>query len=363
MTLTSTPTPLSTSGFDRVRDYIANLPDPAAWDGPSLLARRDSWELALTPEQADLLSSLVEQATAKYGLWSNPETPIEAWREITAPMAEFFERAEASLEGGTGIALLRNLPVRRDNAHIEYNENLLWLIGTRLGQPVNQMGGGTLLARLQDLRGGHRGRDVRPENTNEPLKHHTDGSDLLMLMCVRQATEGGNSFISSSVRTVQEIARRHPELLAPLLEDHFAFDRNEEQPAGDDPYYLTKLCTIVADKISVRYSREMIETAQHAPGAPQLTERQRRLLDVFDEIAAEGGAEIDFRSGDMMIVNNYSVLHARSTFSDPEEVTERRLLVRLWLAMSNGRPLPFDFDRGVNHDPAGRGGVPYKNPA
>jgi hypothetical protein len=27
--------------------------------------------------------------------------------------------------------------------------------------------------------------------------------------------------------------------------------------------------------------------------------------------------------------------------------------------MENGRPLPFDFDRGVNHDGTARGGVPY----
>ncbi|AYA24365.1 hypothetical protein C6369_007560 [Rhodococcus rhodochrous] len=52
-------------------------------------------------------------------------------------------------------------------------------------------------------------------------------------------------------------------------------------------------------------------------------------------------------------------MHGRSEFIDSDDETQRRLLVRLWLAMENGRPLPFDFDRGVNHDGVARGGVPY----
>ncbi|MCZ4536890.1 TauD/TfdA family dioxygenase [Gordonia terrae] len=211
------------------------------------------------------------------------------------------------------------------------------------------MGKGKLLARLQDNRDPRRGRDVRPEDTNEALKHHTDGSDLLMLLCVRQAEEGGNSFISSSARVVQEIARRRPDLLPVLLEDYFPFDRNEEQPEGDDPYYLTRLCTIADGRISGRYSRELIDTAQRAPGALQLTDPQLDLLDTFDAIAAEGGAEVDFRAGDLMIINNYSVLQGRSPFHDPADKIEARLLMRLWLALSEGRPLPFELRPG--HQP------------
>jgi hypothetical protein len=223
------------------------------------------------------------------------------------------------------------------------------------------MGGGRILAHLRDLRDPRRDRETKPEDTNDPLRHHTDGSDLLALMCVRQAVAGGNSFISSSARTVREIARREPELLVPLLEDYFAFDRNEEQPDGEDPFYLTRLCVIIGASISTRYSREMIEGAQTAPGAPPLTARQRRLLDVFDEIAAEGGAEVDFASGDLMIVNNYSVLHGRSRFHDADDPDQARLLLRLWIAMHSSRPLPFDWDRGVNTDGVGRGGVPRKH--
>jgi hypothetical protein len=356
------PTPVVTAGLHRVQTYLANLDDPAIWDPATLESRRTQWDVALSDDEAALMEKIVTAGTEKLGRWSDAPA-IEEWREITAPLSAIFARVHHALEGGVGIARLRNLPVRTGNADVEFDENLLWAIGAHLGRPVNQMGRGKVLARLQDNRDPKRGRDVRPEDTNEPLKHHTDGSDLLMLLCVRQAHEGGNSFVSSSARVVQEIARRRPELLPTLLEDYFPFDRNEEQPAGDFPYYLTRLCTVVNDRISVRYSRELIDTALKAPGAPQLSDAQRELLDTFDAIAAEGGAEVDFASGDLMIINNYSVLHGRSLFFDPDDRIERRLLLRLWLALAEARPLPFDFDRGINTDGVGRGGTPYTHPA
>ncbi|OHV35924.1 MULTISPECIES: TauD/TfdA family dioxygenase [Pseudofrankia] len=348
------------AGLPKVAAYIATIEDPACWDAAALQARRDSWELTLTDGEADQLREAVRVASAATGDWrANPYPGV--WLAVTEGLDAFFQRCESSLEGGVGIARLRNLPVSRDDADLAYNENLLWAIGSRLGRPVNQMGGGTILAHLRDLRDPRRGRDTKPEDTNDPLRHHTDGSDLLALMCVRQAVTGGNSFISSSARTVREIARREPELLVPLLEDYFAFDRNEEQPEGEDPFYLTRLCVIIGRSISTRYSREMIEGAQTAPGVPMLTARQRRLMDVFDEISAEGGAEVDFTSGDLMVVNNYSVLHGRSRFHDADDPAQRRLLLRLWIAMHHARPLPFDWDRGVNTDGLGRGGVPLKH--
>lgn len=63
-----------------------------------------------------------------------------------------------------------------------------------------------------------------------------------------------------------------------------------------------------------------------------------------------------------MIMNNYTVLHARSLFEDLDDVDRRQLLLRTWTAMWSGRRLPFDFDRGINTDGTGRGGVQMTQP-
>ncbi|CAN5505982.1 hypothetical protein BH10ACT9_BH10ACT9_06950 [soil metagenome] len=358
MTVSAAPSPLITSGIERVRNYVLSLDEPAAWTAADLEARRSTWDLALTDAESALLGELADEAGARFGQWSAGNGTREEWKKFADPLVKYFAGVEHSLEGGTGIALLRNLPVRTSDAELAYNENLLWLIGAAIGQPVNQMGGGTLLARLA-YKGEARPDHPRAENTNEGLSYHTDGSDLLMLMCIRQAMVGGNSVISSSARTVKEIARRYPELLPSLFEDYFPFDRQMEILEGDTSYYLSRLCTIVNGKITTRYVRPLTDAALYRGDCPPLTERQVTLMEVFDEISNEGGVEVGFGSGDMVIANNYSVMHGRSQFQDSDDESQRRLLVRLWLAMEKGRPLPFDFDRGVNHDGVARGGVPY----
>ncbi|WP_193045379.1 TauD/TfdA family dioxygenase [Mycolicibacterium baixiangningiae] len=358
MTTSVSPSPLTTSGIERVRNYVLSLDEPAAWNADELESRRDTWDLALTDAESALLGELTVEATETFGQWSEGNGTRDEWKKLAAPLTKYFSTVEHSLEGGTGIALLRNLPVRTPDAELPYNENLLWLIGAAMGQPVNQMGGGTVLARLA-YKGKARPDHPRAENTNEGLSYHTDGSDLLMLMCIRQAMVGGNSMVSSAARTVKEIARRYPELLPALFEDHYPFDRQMEILDGDTTYYLSRLCTIVDGKITTRYVRPLTDAALYRGDCPPLTERQVALMEVFDEISNEGGVEVGFDSGDLVIANNYSVMHGRSEFLDSEDESQRRLLVRLWLAMENGRPLPFDFDRGVNHDGVARGGVPY----
>jgi alpha-ketoglutarate-dependent taurine dioxygenase len=58
------------------------------------------------------------------------------------------------------------------------------------------------------------------------------------------------------------------------------------------------------------------------------------LLDLVDEIAARPDVhlEIEFAPGDIQLLSNRSVMHARSTFVDWDEPERRRHLLRLWLS-------------------------------
>ena len=48
----------------------------------------------------------------------------------------------------------------------------------------------------------------------------------------------------------------------------------------------------------------------------------------------------DMQAGDIQIGNNFSVLHSRTTYQDHPEADRRRLLLRIWMTLPNGRPLP-----------------------
>jgi hypothetical protein len=78
-------------------------------------------------------------------------------------------------------------------------------------------------------------------------------------------------------------------------------------------------------------------------------------LEAFDRIDAilhDASLRIDMmmKPGDLQLVNNYAVMHSRTSFEDFREIERRRKKLRLWLRCENARELGYDFP--------GRGGFP-----
>jgi len=62
--------------------------------------------------------------------------------------------------------------------------------------------------------------------------------------------------------------------------------------------------------------------------------------------------------GDIQLLHNHQILHARTAYTDFEEPEKKRHLLRLWLSPPNGRPLPEAFaERYGNVTPGIRGGI------
>jgi hypothetical protein len=57
-------------------------------------------------------------------------------------------------------------------------------------------------------------------------------------------------------------------------------------------------------------------------------------------LADELSFAMRFESGDMQLVNNHVIYHARTAFEDDAGSGQARLLYRLWLSMPNSRALP-----------------------
>ena len=71
---------------------------------------------------------------------------------------------------------------------------------------------------------------------------------------------------------------------------------------------------------------------RHAGVAP-FTEDERELLDLYEELAGspELRLEMQFQPGDVQLISNHSVVHARAAYTDTPG-SERHLL-RLWLSL------------------------------
>jgi hypothetical protein len=48
--------------------------------------------------------------------------------------------------------------------------------------------------------------------------------------------------------------------------------------------------------------------------------------------------------GDLQLVNNYSVMHSRTSFEDHDDAYLRRCKLRLWLKLPGARQLGYAFE-------------------
>lgn len=124
------------------------------------------------------------------------------------------------------------------------------------------------------------------------------------------------------------------------------------------------------------YVPEFIRSAQRFDGAPRLTALHKEAFDAVKSLANDPDfkLEMDFRPGDIQFVNYLAVLHSRTEYEDWPELSRRRHLLRLWLAVPDGWPMPEPLQarhgmdavtgrpRGVNLEPGARLSAPLSPP-
>jgi hypothetical protein len=164
------------------------------------------------------------------------------------------------------------------------------------------------------------------------MPYHSDGSDLVGLMCLRKAKSGGLSTVANAVLAHNEMVRTRPDLAAVLYQPMIYDFRGEERP-GREPTYTMPVFTRLGDRLFVRYIRPYIESARRHPGVPAVTAAEREAFDMLDRLCRDPDFNVymDFQPGDMQFINNYHVLHARTAFEDHPEPGRKRFLKRLWL--------------------------------
>jgi hypothetical protein len=201
-----------------------------------------------------------------------------------------------------------------------------------MGRPVPQNRKGDLLGHVRDDGANPTNPGVRLYRTRAKLDFHTDGADIIGLLCLRKAKAGGLSRIASSIAVFNEVLRRRPEL-APLLFENFYWDREAAALPGETPYFAFPICRYQQGRLGTLYLGWYIRNAQRFPEAPRLTAEQRELLDLIDSIANSPTfyLDMDFQPGDLQFLKNAVILHARTEYEDWEEPEKKRHLLRLWL--------------------------------
>ncbi len=232
---------------------------------------------------------------------------------------------------GCGVVLLRGLPVADYGK--ERSATAYWGIGTHLGEPWPQNAKGHLLGDVTDQ---GRGVDDPTSRGNEiggvPFPFHSDGSDLVGLLCLDPGASGGASLVANALAIHNRMVTDEPELAAELY-GALPYDLRGEQAPGARGWYTMPVFTRRGDRLFVRYIRPYIASSKRHADAPRPSARAREAMDRLDELCAEPRyhAEMTMRPGDMQFVNNYHVLHARRGYTDDRSAGRIRHLKRLWL--------------------------------
>jgi Taurine catabolism dioxygenase TauD, TfdA family len=325
----------------------APIVGPCAWRGEEM-AGSSRWIRTLD-------AAAIAEIDAALGRARSAGVP---WHQTTRErfplpgLAPMLAEVARELEDGGGLVTLRGLPVERYGPD-ELRQ--LWFgIGSHLGRPVFQNRRGELMREIRDegQAVGERYGQIPASHgpgvvlssyartlSNGPLRYHTDRCDVVGLLCARQARTGGISKLASSVAVHNEMLRRRPDLVAVLYQDVYRSRFGEEADRHEAVYPLP-IFGVRDGKFTSHYSLTFIEVAQMVPGVPPLSAAQREAIDLLMALADELSFAMRFEPGDMQLVNNHVIYHARTAFEDDAGSGQVRLLYRLWLSMPNSRALP-----------------------
>lgn len=270
----------------------------------------DTWRFTLSPQAVAACHALAADPGSAPG----------------TVLATVLDKAIRTVKSDFGMALIRGLPVTGPEAR---TKALLRAVGCLVGTVMPQNSKGETLCEVRDSGPGSAGR--RGYLSRVALPFHSDTADILGLLCVRNAKSGGDNAIVSSLRIRQRLEAECPELLR-VLEEGFPYAYPEDGGGVTEPI---PVFSMVSGQVSCRYLRAFIEAAG------SLSNKQRAALDAFDAIAAEPGMAVglQLQPGDLLLLNNYTVLHSRTDFEDHDEPARTRLLLRLWLNVPDFRAL------------------------
>lgn len=305
---------------------------PNAWTTESVRSKADM-AYTLSKEELSALDTALNEVKSR-GLAVEEVTagdfPLGGLEKVVSGWIQ-------EIDYGKGLVFLQGIPVARytkDDCAL-----IFWGIGAHMGEAQSQSLAGDRLGHVVNL-GGDNPRYRAYQNSTE-LALHTDATDIVGMMCLVPAREGGLSGYAGAAAIYNELLNHHPDVL-PILCEGFHYHLFGEHAPGESPVTEEKT-PVFSEKdgcLSISYLRSYIEMA-FAHMGKEKTAAESEALDTLDQVAHGPKCFRQFMlsPGDMLFFSNYTVLHNRTAFVDDDDLDKRRHLLRLWLRAHDPRPL------------------------
>jgi len=249
---------------------------PAAWRGREL-AHSEEWIYRLSGAEI----AEVERIVAALRRSGKPREEITRDDVTLATLAPAVREWRSALARGRGLVLVRGLPVDRmsdDDAALAY-----WALGLHLGTPVPQNFQGEVLVAVRDTGADPAAPSTRLYKTRVEQDFHTDGADIIGLLCLRTSKRGGESRIVSSVTVYNEIVARRPDLAGILFRD---FHWHYFEPQMEAPVHFARpICAVRGGGLNTFFIPWYIRRAQALADVPALTPEQEATIGMVESAA------------------------------------------------------------------------------
>ncbi len=299
------------------------LSGAAAWRGCEL-RDRDDWRYCLNSAEVAEIRRAIDCAKAS----GKAREQLSA-RDFPLPgLAPVIATWREELQQGRGFVLIRGLPV--DEWGEQDCELFFWCLGWHLGVPGAQNRFGELLGHVRDTGVDPSDPTVREYRTRLPISFHCDAADVVGLLCLKTAAEGGASRIASSVSLFNALLAQDAEverLFRPFLLDARAEAGLQTFPIEPCRYHRGTLRTF--------YHSGYFRSAGRYTHAPSLTAEEVALLDAYDALADDPNMHLsmELKPGDIQLCSNHTIVHSRAGYTDHDDPAKRRHLLRLWLSL------------------------------
>jgi len=330
---------------DVLRDPVT---EPSAWKGTQFQSE-DSFVERLTPQEIDEAGQAVRKICEK-GLTA---FSFEK-KDFDAPaFIKRLEQAAIEIEHGRGFVILRGLPgeqYTREEIYI-----VTWAVGKILGEPLSQNARGDLIGEVTDVGSDYENdMNARGYLSRAELPWHCDYADCSGLVCVNPAKSGGGLLLASSMTVYNTILKEHPEYID-ILNRGFPWDLRGEGVTGtleEVTYHDIPVYSYYKDRLSCSFNGRRIKSARPKIGTA-LSDVELAAVDSMYEIASreENQLYLNIQAGDIQLLNNHMIFHARSKYVDHKDPAKKRLQLRLWLSLAKGRELAPEFIDRYNTGP------------
>lgn len=190
------------------------------WDNEDI-AGRYNWTYELTANDLEELEKALQY-------FKSLNKPLGFVNRKTFPLSNLHAKLREisnDIHNGFGFKVVRGLPVdshTREEIIIIY-AGLASHIAPIRGRQDHRFNGkpaDVVANHIKDLSGVYDASKIgAPAYTADKQVFHTDSGDIISLLCLETAAEGGKSKLSSSWRVYNELASSRPDLIRTLAEE------------------------------------------------------------------------------------------------------------------------------------------------